>query len=143
MNSCFCFVTFALVLIYSSCGTTKSTTEEALYGATWELDYISGPRIAFEGLFPAKKPQITFNKETREVSGTDSCNGYASKFTLNEKAICFGEQNPTTMMFCDGDGEARFTQTIKKVDSYSFDSGGKLNLLVRDVPFLRFKKLDN
>ncbi len=143
MNSNFRLVAFALVLIYTSCGTTKSAPEEALYGATWELDYISGPRIAFEGLFPDKKPQITFNKETSEVSGTGSCNGYASKYTLNGKAISFGEQYPTTMMYCDGGGEAQFTQTIKKVDSYSFDSDGKLNLLVRDVPFLRFKKIDN
>ncbi len=143
MNSNFRLVAFALVLIYSSCGTIKSTPEEALYGTTWELDYISGPRIAFEGLFPDKKPQITFNKETGEVSGTGSCNGYASKYTLNGKAISFGEQYPTTMMFCDGGGEAQFTQTIKKVDSYSIDSDGKLNLLVRDIPFLRFKKIDN
>lgn len=136
-------VLVAVVLFVSSCGSSKSAPEEALYGTVWELDYISGPRIAFEGLFPDKKPQITFNKETNEVSGSGSCNGYAAKYTLNGKAISFGEQYPTTMMFCDGGGEAQFTQTIKKVDSYSFDSDGKLNLLIEDIPFLRFKKVAN
>ncbi len=28
---------------------------------TWELNYISGKRIAFEGLYPDKKPQISLN----------------------------------------------------------------------------------
>lgn len=143
MKKGICLAIFTVMLCISSCGTAKTAPEESLYGTVWELDYISGPRIAFEGLFPDKKPQITFNKETKEVSGSGSCNGYASKYTLNGKAISFGEQYPTTMMYCEGGGEAQFTQTIKQVDSYSFDSDGKLNLLIRDVPFLRFKKIAN
>ncbi len=134
---------FALLYILGSCGSNKSTSNTALFNTAWELEYISGPRIAFEGLFPDKKPQITFNKETGEVSGSGSCNGYAAKYTLNGKSISFGEQYPTTMMFCDGGGEAQFTQTIKKVDSYTIDSDGKLNLFIKDIPFLRFKKIEN
>jgi heat shock protein HslJ len=143
MKKCTLISVFTFLLIFSSCGSSKNAAQEALFNTLWELEYMSGPRIAFEGLFPNKKPQITFHKETGEVSGSGSCNGYASKFTLNGKALTFGEQYPTTMMFCDGGGEAQFTQTIKKVDSYSIDSEGKLNLFIRDVPFLRFKKIEN
>lgn len=45
---------FSAILLAESCDETKSSAEE-LYGTTWELEYISGPRIAFEGLFPEKK----------------------------------------------------------------------------------------
>ena len=95
-----------LVLIFSACSTMKNTkTNDNALNATWELEYISGPRIAFGGLYPNKKLQITFNTATNEVSGTSSCNGYSTKYTSNGKTISFGEPGPTTMMFCDGGGE--------------------------------------
>ncbi len=51
-----------LVLFISSCSTVKNTkSADNLSNTAWELEYISGPRITFEGLYPSKKPQITFN----------------------------------------------------------------------------------
>ena len=134
------FFTF-LTLIISGCSITKNTkTDDNLSNATWELEYISGPRIAFEGLYPNKKPQITFNTKTNNVSGTSSCNGYSAKYTTTGKTISFGEPGPTTMMFCEGGGEQTFLQMIKKVDNYSIDNDGKLNLNIGEVPMMRFKK---
>lgn len=133
------FVFAAILLITVSCA--KKDTAEQLYGTTWELEYISGPRIAFEGLFPDKKPQLTFNKETKKATGNNGCNGYAAEFTLGEEnAISFGEPGPTTMMYC-GQGEQEFLKTIKKINKYSFDEDGKLNLLMDDVTMMRFKKV--
>ena len=77
------FVFAAILLITVSCA--KKDTAEQLYGTTWELEYISGPRIAFDGLFPDKKPQLTFDKETNKATGNNGCNGYASEFTLGEE----------------------------------------------------------
>ncbi|GFD81050.1 hypothetical protein KUL118_39120 [Tenacibaculum sp. KUL118] len=132
------FVFAAILLITVSCA--KKDTAEQLYGTTWELEYISGPRIAFEGLFPDKKPQLTFDKETKKATGNNGCNGYAAKFTLGEEnAISFGEPGPTTMMYC-GQGEQEFLKTIKKINKYSFDIERKLNLLMDDVTMMRFKK---
>jgi len=130
-----------LTLFLSSCSTVKNAkTGNDLSDATWELEYISGSRIAFEGLYPNKKPQITFNTKTNDVTGTSSCNGYSAKYTSNGKTISFGEPGPTTMMFCEGGGEQAFLQMIKKVDNYSLDSDGKLNLNTGKVPMMRFKK---
>jgi heat shock protein HslJ len=130
-----------LALFISACSITKNAkTGGSLSDTTWELEYISGPRIAFEGLYPNKKPQITFNTKTNEVSGTSSCNGYSAKYTANGKTISFGEPGPTTMMFCEGGGEQTFLQMMKKVDSYSIDDNGKLNLNAGSVPMMRFKK---
>jgi heat shock protein HslJ len=130
-----------LTLFISACSIVKNTkTGDSLSNATWELEYISGPRITFEGLYPNKKPQITFNTKTNEVSGTSSCNGYSAKYTSNGKTISFGEPGPTTMMFCEGGGEKTFLQMMKKVDNYSIDSNGKLILKNGEVPIMRFKK---
>jgi heat shock protein HslJ len=131
-----------LALIICACSISKNPkTGDSLSNATWELDYISGTRIAFEGLYPNKKPQITFDTKTNEVSGTSSCNGYSAKYTSNGKTISFGEPGPSTMMFCEGGGEQAFLQMIKKVDNYSIDNNGKLNLNVGNVPMMRFKKI--
>lgn len=137
--------TLVSVLILSltivSCGSTKNLGEKQLYDGNWELDYISGPRIAFEGLFPDKKPQIEFDKATNKVSGNSGCNGYSADYKLNGKAISFGEPGPSTMMFCGG-GEGTFLKLMRKVDTYTIDSENKLNLIVGEVPLLRFKKID-
>ncbi len=130
---------FSVMVLTASCVGTKSSAE-ALYGPTWELEYISGARIAFEGLFPEKKPQITFDKESGKVTGTDSCNGYSADYELAENTIVFGDPGPTTMMFCGG-SERQFLNMMKKIDGYSLENG-KLNLLVGDIPMMRFKKVE-
>lgn len=125
-----------------SCNGTKNTQKtDSIYGTKWELDYISGPRIAFNGLYPDKKPQITFDKNTGQVSGTDSCNGYNAPFTLDGNSLTFGEPGPSTLRFCEGGGDKQFRQTIQRINRYSFDSDGKLNLLTGDVAMMRFKKV--
>ena len=128
----------ALVLAVSC--NPKPDDSEALFNTTWELIYISGPRIAFDGLFPEKKPQITFDKETHQVSGSDSCNGYSTDFELDENTISFGEPGPTTMMFCGG-GERQFLNMMQKIDGYIIQDG-ELNLMTGEVPMLRFKKVE-
>ena len=125
----------ALVLA-ESCASSKSP-EDDLYGPTWELEYMSGPRISFDGLFPNKKPQLTFEKESGMVSGTDSCNGYSTDITLEGNSISFGEPGPTTMMFCGG-SERQFLQMMKK-KHYTIK---KLWVLF-DFPILTYHKTCN
>ncbi|MBE8727818.1 META domain-containing protein [Flavobacterium hungaricum] len=131
-----------LTLLFASCKTSQETKSSGnLYGTTWELEYISGPRIAFEGLYPNKKPQITFDQKEKQVYGNNGCNGYRAPYTLNENLLTFGEPGPATMMFCEGGGEEQFLQQMKKITSYEIDKDGKLNLIQGDVPMMRFKKI--
>lgn len=132
---------FALLLILGSCMTMKKSTDSAIYGNTWELEYLSGPRIAFAGLYPDKKPTITFNEATKKVEGNNSCNGYSAEYVMTGNQISFKDPGMTTMMFC-GEGEKFFLNTMKKVNSYKIDAEGKLNLLTGDVPMMRFKKVN-
>ncbi|MDW5290361.1 META domain-containing protein [Formosa sp. PL04] len=131
-----------ITLLIVSCATKNNIDGDELYRTTWELEYISGPRIAFEGLYPDKKPKITFDKTTHRVSGNNSCNGYSADYTLSGNSISFGDPGPSTLMFC-GEGETVFMNMIKKINKYSLDQDGKLNLMIDNVPMMRFKKSDN
>lgn len=131
-----------LMVLLTSCKASKGASDGGnLFGTTWELEYISGPRIAFEGLYPNKKPQITFDQKETKVFGNNGCNGYSAPYTLSGKSLTFGEPGPSTLMFCDGGGEQQFLQQMKKSTSYSIDKDGKLNLIQGDVPMMRFKKV--
>jgi len=131
-----------LTLLFASCSASKTDKSAGdLFGTTWELEYISGPRIAFEGLYPNKKPQITFDKKETKVFGNNGCNGYSAPYNLSGKSLTFGEPGPTTMMFCEGGGEQQFVQQMKKITSYSIDNDGKLILNEGDVAMMRFKKV--
>ncbi len=129
----------SILILVCSCN-PKSDQSEALFNTTWELEYLSGPRIAFDGLFPEKKPQITFDKESAIVSGSDSCNGYSADYKLNGNALSFGEPGPTTMMFCGG-GERQFLNMMEKIDGFIIKDG-ELNLMTGEVPMMRFKKVE-
>lgn len=110
---------------------------EELFNHTWELEYITGPRIAFEGLFPDQKPYLKFDKTTKMAIGNASCNGYSSDYIIKGNSLKFGDRGISTLMYC-GDGEQQFTNMLKEIDSYSIDSDGKLNLLKNNIPMMRF-----
>lgn len=132
-----CFLT----LLLSGCSTSKNTTI-APTNETWELDFITGPRIAFNGLYPDKKPQITFQTEKKEVNGNSSCNTFTAKYTLKRSTIKFDENFPMTMMFCEGEGEPVFIKTLKEVNNYFIDKEGNLYMKKDDLLMMRFKKIN-
>ncbi len=139
MKKKYFFLFTMIAMLISSCEPTKKTNSDKIYEAVWQLEYISGTRITFERLFPDKKPEISFDRETNRVVGNGGCNGYSADYKLHGNKLSFGEPGPTTMMFC-GDGELQFLKMMQKVDEYNFDAEGKLNLSIGEVPILRFKK---
>ncbi len=130
---------FVFLMLLAGCGGAKPAGSEALYGPSWELEFLSGPRIAFEGLFPDTKPHISFEKGIGEVIGNSGCNGYRAPFEIDGQKIEFGEPGPSTLMYC-GDGENHFRSIIQKVDGWRLTGDGKLELLIGDVPMMRFHK---
>lgn len=108
---------------------------------TWNLNYISGPKITFEGLYPDKKPIITFNFSAKEMMGNTSCNGFSSKFSIDGNKIHFVEVLKT-MVYCDGSGEETFLNMLKKVNRYSV-SDSTLTFLMDDIAVMRFAKQTN
>lgn len=106
----------------------------------WELTYISGRRIAFEGLYPDKKPFIQFDRENKRVSGNTGCNSFTGRFEVSGSAISFPEPMAMTRMACPGEGEQAFTDMLKKVNAYAITDGATLSFLIGDVAVMRFTK---
>ena len=131
---------FCSVLISCDSVKTANSQKVALQGA-WELNYISGPRIAFAGLYPDNKPTITFNLKETTVSGRNSCNSYSGKLNVDGSKISFKEPMMVTKMFCPGEGENVYMNTLQKIDSYSVSEDGKtLNFIMGDIVMMRFEK---
>lgn len=122
----------------SGCATSKKSSITNQLQGTWQLNYIPGKRIAFDGLFPNKKPQITFDLIKNEIMGNSSCNGFGCKYSINESSISFGDPIGT-MMACEGIGEQTFYQMLKKINKYSVNAT-TLNSLIDDVEVMRFTK---
>ena len=116
----------------TACNTTKNTTNSpnSLQGE-WVLTYISGPRIAFDGLYPGQK-----------VFGKNSCNSYSGKLTIEGDKINFKDSKmAVTMMACQGNGDRVYKKKKKKIDSYSITEEGKvLTMIGNGVPLMRFEK---
>ncbi len=132
-----------LCLIFMSCDSTKSTTKStASLEGTWELNYITGPRIAFDGLYPNKKPTITFDLKENKIAGNNSCNQYFGMLKVEGNKINFKDAKMgMTMMACPGEGENVYMKTLEKVDSYSISEDGKtLNFIMGDIAMMRFEK---
>ncbi len=103
----------------------------------WELTYISGPKIAFDGLYPNKKPFITFDAATQKAMGNTGCNSFNGKYVLEGQKLSFPDPLVMTRMFCEGNGERFFVDGLKKITGYSL-SGDTLTLLADGVEWMRF-----
>lgn len=108
-------------------------------GGSWELNYISGPRIAFNGLYPAKKPTLTFDITNKKVSGNTSCNSFSGALVADDTTINFTHPMAMTKMACPGEGEAIFMEMLRKTSSYSV-SDSTLNFMMGDIAIMRFHK---
>lgn len=139
MKNIFILVFFSTILISCKCKKTDSVSK--LEG-NWELNYISGPKIAFDGLYPNKKPTINFDLKENHISGNSSCNSFNGKLVLDGTKIDLTQPMAMTKMMCqDGQGEQVFMSTLKKVTSYDVTDDGKtLNLISGDIAMMRFTK---
>lgn len=138
----FMFIAFSAIL--ASCNTAQKVTksENTLEGS-WQLNYITGPRIAFNGLYPETVPSVTFDLKENRFSGTNSCNRFSGNFSVEKNKISFKDDKTVmTMMACQGDGDQVFMSTLKKIDSYTISEDGKtLNFLMGEVAMMRFEKM--
>lgn len=133
-----------LPFLFLACNSGKKMSSQnslASLEGTWQLNYITGPRIAFDGLYPDKKPTITFDLKKNIVSGNTSCNNFSGQFNVADNKISFTEAMAMTKMACPGEGETIFLQALKKVNSYDVTAGYTLALLMDDTAIMRFTKV--
>ncbi|MCX6218278.1 META domain-containing protein [Spirosoma sp.] len=118
-------------------GQMQSSSSNQSLDGTWDLTYISGPRIAFEGLYPEKKPSITFDVANQRLNGSTSCNSFNGKLVVDGPKINFAQPLATTRMMCPGDGEQTFLNVLKTVNRYSVNDN-TLTLIMGDIAVMRF-----
>ncbi|MWB96148.1 META domain-containing protein [Flavobacterium sp. GA093] len=142
-----------LILVFlgvalTSCGVFKCNKEDSTakngvskLEGNWELNYITGPRIAFDGLYPNKKPAINFDIKENHVSGNNGCNSFSGKLNVDGNKINFTDQAMAmTKMACmDGQGEQVFMSTLQKITTYAISDDGKtLTFISDDIAMMRF-----
>ncbi|AOW11343.1 META domain-containing protein [Flavobacterium gilvum] len=139
MNKITLLVVF-VCMSFASCGTSKTATKEFSLEGSWELNYITGPKIAFDGLFPEKKPTISFNLKDNKIVGHNSCNKYFGTLITDGAKINFAAAKiGMTMMACNGNGDSVYMEALNKIESYTItDNGNTLNLLIGKVVMMRF-----
>lgn len=140
------WIVLTAIVTLSSCNTLKNTVDASSdlskLGGRWELNYISGPRIAFNGLYPGKKPELLFELTEKRVSGNSSCNSFSGKLVADDNSINFNEPMVATKMACPGEGEAIFFEMLKKVNKYSITGDTTLSFMMGDIAIMRFKKVE-
>ncbi|HSD08388.1 META domain-containing protein [Flavobacterium sp.] len=129
-----------ICMSFTSCTTKKAVVESSSLEGAWELNYITGPKIVFDGLYPNKKPTIVFDVVNKKVSGNNSCNQYFGALIVNGKNIDFKDAKMgMTMMACEGTGHTLYMETLQKIETYSItDEGKTLNFLIGNVVMMRF-----
>jgi heat shock protein HslJ len=142
MKKYFLVLTVSILLFAACKSSQKAMNSTTTLEGTWQLNYITGPRIAFDGLYPDKKPTIIFNINENKVSGNNSCNQYFGNLVKDGNKINFKDAKMgMTMMACPGEGENVYMKTLEKVDSYSISDDGKtLNFSMGDISMMRFEK---
>jgi heat shock protein HslJ len=137
-------IVFISCCLLAACNSSKKTNidmkESEKLAGMWELNYISGTRIAFDGLYPNKKPTITFDIAKNTVSGNSSCNNFNGPLKVKGNTISFTDPMAMTKMMCQGDGETVFMQTLQKINAWSVSDGKTLNLIMGDIAMMRFTK---
>jgi heat shock protein HslJ len=123
-----------------SCTTTKTASKTTSLEGTWVLNYITGPRIAFDGLYPERKPTIMFDFAANKIAGNNSCNQYFGALIVDGNKINFKDAKMgMTMMACQGNGDSVYMDTLNKIESYTITDDGKtLNFLIGNVVMMRF-----
>lgn len=129
-------------IIFVSCTTSKSVMKTYSLEGTWELNYITGPKIVFDGLFPDKKPTIRFDLNQNKITGNNSCNQYFGALIVDGTKINFKDTKMgMTMMACQGDGDSVYMEALNKIESYTITDDGKtLNFLLGNVVMMRFTR---
>lgn len=136
-------VFFGVVLI--SCNASKAPKGDAVskLDGTWELNYITGPRIAFDGLYPNKKPTINFDVKEKRVSGNNGCNSFNGALVVTGNKIDLTQPMAVTKMMCMDaqQGEQVFMSTLPKITSYDVtDEGKTLHFISGDIAMMRFTR---
>ncbi|MBA4853330.1 META domain-containing protein [Emticicia sp. BO119] len=129
--------------------TTSTTTQKPSdaintsmkLNGSWELADIPGARVSVAGLYPVKKPVITFDVNDNKFVGNTSCNNFSGLLVVYGNKINFNKSMAMTKMACQGEGEPTFIDALKKIDSFTINGDNTLSLNSDGIEILRMVKV--
>jgi len=150
MKNTVLFTVIIFIAAIASCSNSKKTTaanagtiiisDENKLNGNWQLTNITDAKIAFDVLFPNKKPTLIFKLPSINISGNGGCNGYGGEVKIEGNNINFSKIIHT-MMACDGiNGENQFFRTLESATAYRIDADTNLILLKAGVSVMQFVK---
>ena len=104
----------------------------------WFLSKINTTKKKFDDLYPYKKPFITIDINSNQISGFTACNSINANILIFQNTMKF-DNVTSTKMFCDGTGEKELTNALTKVTNFEL-KGTKLILLEKNKIILEFKR---
>jgi heat shock protein HslJ len=111
-----------LFLLISGCSspkTAQSLMDPSILNGTWEVTEMPVSSIAFNELFPQKRPTIHFDTATQKITGSTGCNTFNGPYTATSSTIDFSAPLGMTRMMCPGEGETTFLTTLQKANGWT------------------------
>lgn len=129
--------------------TTTTTTQKPTdamntsmkLNGSWELADIPGARVSVAGMYPNKKPIITFDVNDNKFVGNTSCNNFSGLLVVYGNKVSFNKSMAMTKMACDGEGESTFVESLKKIDTFTINGDNTLSLNAGGIETLRMVKV--
>ena len=120
---------------------TEAINTSMKLNGSWELADIPGARVSVAGMYPNKKPVITFDVNDNKFVGNTSCNNFSGLLVVYGNKINFNKSMAMTKMACNGDGELTFVELLKKIDTFTINGDNSLSLNAGGVETLRMVKV--
>ncbi len=106
----------------------------------WTIEFINASNRKLNELFPKGLPSIILDEIKKTITGSNGCNRISGEFSIEKDSIRFDRPLTSTRMFCEGDGENIFMNTLKTVNRYQIDSEGYLLFFNTGIMVMKFKK---
>ncbi len=106
----------------------------------WTLEFIKGNAIDLKSLYSKVMPSIILNEKEKTISGTNGCNRINGQFYQINDTFRLDQPLISTKMFCEGEGENLFMNTLKTVNRYQIDFEGYLLLFNSGSMVMKFRK---
>lgn len=117
-----------LVVLASSCGSSKGLNSLSAIGGEWDVVEINGSSV--EPVEDQASPFIGFDVQEKHVYGSAGCNRFSGGFNAGAKkgTISFGAMACTRMMCKDMKTEDMLLEAFGKITNYKLDGNGSMML---------------
>jgi heat shock protein HslJ len=135
-------ITILASALMAACTGTKNATSmmsPAILNGSWNVDEYPAMQTSIDVLYPATKPNITFDVSNLSINGNTGCNNFNGPFKVNGASIDFSSPLGMTKMMCPGEGESIFVKTLQTANGWTVRDN-TLRLMKGDLVVMRLSR---